>query len=38
MMAAAWHLTGMMVIGMEAAARRPRNRDELVDRLCDGGF
>jgi hypothetical protein len=23
---------------LEAAARRPRNRDELVDRLRDGGF
>ena len=23
---------------LEAAARRPRDRDELVDRLRDGGF
>ncbi|MDB2551946.1 hypothetical protein N9X71_05125 [Paracoccus sp. (in: a-proteobacteria)] len=23
---------------LEAAARRPRSRDELVDRLRDGGF
>jgi hypothetical protein len=23
---------------LKAAARRPRNRDELVDRLRDGGF
>jgi len=23
---------------LEAAARRPRNRDELVERLRDGGF
>lgn len=23
---------------LEAAARRPRNRDELVDRLRNGGF
>ncbi len=23
---------------LEAAARRPRNRNELVDRLRDGGF
>ena len=23
---------------LEAAARRPRDRGELVDRLCDGGF
>jgi len=23
---------------LEAAARRPRNRDELLDRLRDGGF
>jgi hypothetical protein len=23
---------------LEAAARRPRDRDELVDRLHDGGF
>ena len=23
---------------LEAAARRPRNRDELVDRLCEGGL
>jgi hypothetical protein len=23
---------------LEAAARRPRNRDELIDRLRDGGF
>lgn len=23
---------------LEAAARRPRNRDELVDRLREGGF
>ncbi len=23
---------------LEAATRRPRNRDELVDRLRDGGF
>lgn len=23
---------------LEAAAHRPRNRDELVDRLRDGGF
>jgi len=23
---------------LEAVARRPRNRDELVDRLRDGGF
>ena len=23
---------------LEAAARHPRNRDELVDRLRDGGF
>ncbi len=23
---------------LEAAARRPRNRDDLVDRLRDGGF
>lgn len=23
---------------LEVAARRPRNRDELVDRLRDGGF
>ena len=23
---------------LEAAARRPRHRDELVDRLRDGGF
>lgn len=23
---------------LEAAARRPRNRDKLVDRLRDGGF
>lgn len=38
MMAAIWHLTGMVVVGVEAAARRPRNRDELVDRLRNGGF
>lgn len=25
-------------VTFEAAARRPRNRDELVDRLRDGGF
>lgn len=23
---------------LEAAARRPRNRDELAERLCDGRF
>ena len=37
MMAAVWHLTGMVVVGAEAA-RRPRSRDGLVDRLRDGGF
>lgn len=37
LMAAVWHLTGMVVVGAEAA-RRPRDRDELAERLRDGRF
>jgi uncharacterized protein len=36
MMAAVWHLTGMVVVGVEV--RRPPDRDELVCRQRDGGF
>lgn len=36
MMAAVWHLTGMLVVGVEATARCPGNRDKQVDRLRDG--
>ena len=38
MLASVWHLTGMVVVGVEAAVGRPRNRSELVDRLRDGVF